>query len=89
MRIVQWSGPPAALILVRTPRDVTVAIPRHSPRHELLELARLTLTTSEYREFQDAITPTIDTFQAVKAPVAGHGHRPALSRHHKPPRRAT
>ena len=53
-RIVRWTGPPA-VVRVKTPADVTVAIPSDLERAEVLNLASLVLSQSEYRELCRAI----------------------------------
>jgi hypothetical protein len=56
-RIVRWTGPPA-VVRVKTPADVTVAIPSHLARAEVLDLASLVLSHGEYRELCRAIEGT-------------------------------
>jgi hypothetical protein len=56
-RIVRWTGPPA-VVRVKTPADVTVAIPSDLARAEVLNLASLVLSQSEYRELCRAIEGT-------------------------------
>ena len=43
---------------MKTPADVTIAIPRQLPREEVLDLASLVLSRSEYRELCRAIEGT-------------------------------
>ena len=57
MRIIRSSGLPA-VVLVRGRGVFTVAIPESLPSHEVLELASLVLSTSEYEEFCAAVEPT-------------------------------
>jgi hypothetical protein len=54
MRIIRSSGPPA-VVLVKGPGVFTVAIPERLSSHEVLELASLVLSTSEYEEFRHAV----------------------------------
>ncbi len=56
MRIIRSSGLPA-VVLVKGRGVFTVAIPESLPSHEVLELASLVLSTSEYEEFCDAVEP--------------------------------
>jgi len=56
-RIVRWTGSPA-VVRVKTRTDVTVAIPSHLERAEVLELASLVLSQGEYRELCRAIEGT-------------------------------
>ncbi len=59
MRIFRSSDLPA-VVLVKGRGVVTVAIPQSLPPHEVLELASLVLSTSEYDEFRDAVEPAAD-----------------------------
>ena len=56
MRIIRSSGLPA-VVLVRGRGVFTVAIPESLPSHEVLELASLVLSTSEYEEFCAVVEP--------------------------------
>jgi hypothetical protein len=56
-RVVRWTGSPA-VVRVKTRTDVTVAIPSHLARAEVLELASLVLSHGEYRELCRAIEGT-------------------------------
>jgi hypothetical protein len=56
MRIVQWSDLPA-VVRVETGEDVTVAIPQGVPRGDVLCLASLILSSGEYGQLCDAMTP--------------------------------
>jgi hypothetical protein len=56
MRIFRSSDLPA-VVLVKGPGVVTVAIPQSLSSREVLELASLVLSTSEYEEFRDAVEP--------------------------------
>jgi hypothetical protein len=57
VRIVRSSGL-RAVVRVKGRGTVAVAIPESLPSHEVLELASLVLSTSEYEEFQDAVEPS-------------------------------
>jgi hypothetical protein len=59
MRIFRSSDLPA-VVLVKGHGVVTVAIPQSLPSHEVLELASLVLSTSEYDEFRDVVEPVAD-----------------------------
>src|SRR5258708_24595277 len=55
-QVVRWSGPPA-VVRVKTPADVIVALPcKLSPRQALC-LARLVLDDREYAELRRKIKP--------------------------------
>jgi hypothetical protein len=56
VRIIRSSGL-RAVVRVKGRGTVTVAIPESLPSTEVLELASLVLSTSEYEEFQDAVEP--------------------------------
>ena len=58
MRIVRSSGL-RAVVAVKGPGVVTVAIPASLPSHEILELASLVLSTNEYEEFRHVVEPAI------------------------------
>jgi len=53
-QVIRWSGPPA-VVRVKTPADVIVALPRELPRHQALGLARLVLNSREYAELRRQI----------------------------------
>ena len=57
MRIIRSSGLPA-VVLVKGRGVHTLAIPQSLPSHEVLELASLVLSTSEYEELRHAVQPT-------------------------------
>ena len=67
MRIIRSSGLPA-VVLVRGRGVPTLAIPQSLPSDDVLELASLVLSTSEYEELQHAVQPTGD--QGVAAGLA-------------------
>ena len=56
MRVIRSTALPA-VVLVKGPGVCAIAIPDNLPRHEILELASLVLTTSEYEEVRDAVAP--------------------------------
>jgi hypothetical protein len=56
MRIIHWSGLPA-VVLVKGRGVCAVAVPKSLASREVLELASLVLSPSEYREFQDEVNP--------------------------------
>ena len=56
MRIIRSSSLPA-VVLVRGPGVCAVAIPDGLPSAEILKLASLVLSTTEYEEFRHAVTP--------------------------------
>jgi hypothetical protein len=56
MRIIRSSSLPA-VVLVRGPGVCAVAIPDGLPSAEILELASLVLSTTEYEEFRHAVRP--------------------------------
>ena len=56
-RVVRWTGS-SAVVRVKTRTDVTVAIPSHLARAEVLELASLVLSHGEYGELCRAIDGT-------------------------------
>jgi hypothetical protein len=56
MRIIRSPALPA-VVLVRGPGVCAVVIPDSLPSHEILELASLVLSTTEYEEFQHAVEP--------------------------------
>ena len=55
-QVIRWSGPPA-VVRVKTPADVIVALPRKLPPHQALGLAKLVLDSREYAEFCRKIKP--------------------------------
>jgi hypothetical protein len=59
VRIIRSSGL-RAVVRVKGRGTVTVAIPESLPSHEVLELASLVLSTSEYEEVRDAVEPAAD-----------------------------
>jgi hypothetical protein len=59
VRIIRSSGL-RAVVRVKGRGTVTVAIPETLPSHEVLELASLVLSTSEYEEVRDAVEPAPD-----------------------------
>lgn len=59
MRIIRSSGLPA-VVLVKGRGVPTLAIPQSLPSHEVLEMASLVLSTSEYDELWHAVEPTTD-----------------------------
>lgn len=60
MWIIRSSGL-QAVVLVKGPGVCRVAIPERLPPDEVLELASLVLSTSEYEEFRHAVEPAGDT----------------------------
>ena len=56
MQVVRWSGP-TAVVRVKTPADVIVALPDKLPPHQALGLARLVLDGREYAELSRKIKP--------------------------------
>lgn len=50
MRVVRWSGLPA-VVRIRDRGHITVAVPRNLSRQEVLDLAGLVLSGTEYQEF--------------------------------------
>jgi hypothetical protein len=56
MRVIRLPALPA-VVLVKGPGVCAVAIPDNLPRDEVLELASLVLSTSEYEEVRDAVAP--------------------------------
>jgi len=56
MRIIRSSDVPA-VVLVKDREACTLAIPESLPSHEVLELASLMLSTSEYEELRHAVQP--------------------------------
>jgi hypothetical protein len=67
MRIIRSSGLPA-VVLVRGRGVRTLAIPQSLPSHEVLELASLVLSTSEYEELQHAVQPAAGQGAGVPRP---------------------
>ena len=59
MRIIRSSDVPA-VVLVKARELCTLAIPESLPSHEVLELASLMLSTSEYEELRHAVQPGAD-----------------------------
>jgi hypothetical protein len=59
MRIIRSSEVPA-VVLVKAREERTLAIPESLPSHEVLELASLMLSTSEYEELRHAVQPGAD-----------------------------
>jgi hypothetical protein len=68
MRIFRSSGL-RAVVRVKGRGMVTVAFPESLPSHEVLELASLVLSTSEYEEFRDAVEPAADRDSRIGAGV--------------------
>jgi hypothetical protein len=58
MRIIRSSGL-RAVVRVKDRGMVTVAFPESLPSRDVLELASLVLSTSEYEEFLNAVEPSI------------------------------
>lgn len=56
MRIIRVPALPA-VVLVKGPGICAVAIPNNLPSHEVLELASLVLSPTEYEEVRDAVRP--------------------------------
>ena len=56
MRIIRVPALPA-VVLVKGPGICAVAIPNNLPSHEVLELASLVLSDSEYEEVRHAVRP--------------------------------
>jgi hypothetical protein len=69
MRIIRSSGL-RAVVRVKGRGMVTVAVPESLPSHEVLELASLVLSTSEYEEFRDAVEPAADGHLRIGVGVA-------------------
>jgi hypothetical protein len=59
MRIIRSSEVPA-VVLVKAREECTLAIPESLPSREVLELASLMLSTSEYEELRHAVQWTAD-----------------------------
>ena len=59
MRIIRSSGL-RAVVRVKDRGMVAVAFPASLPAREVLELASLVLSTSEYEEFRDVVEPVAD-----------------------------
>lgn len=57
MRIIRSSGLPA-VVLVKVRGIRTLVIPQILSSHEVLEMASLVLSTSEYEELWRAVQPT-------------------------------
>ena len=53
-QVFRWTGPPA-VVRVKTPADVIVALPRDLPARQALGLAKLVLNGREYAEFSRKI----------------------------------
>jgi hypothetical protein len=66
MRIIRSPVLPA-VVLVKGRGIVTVAIPERLSSGEVLELASLVLSTSEYEEFRHAVEPGDDRAHPVGA----------------------
>jgi hypothetical protein len=58
-QVVRWSGPPA-VVRVKTPADVIIALPRNLPAHQALGLAKLVLDGREYAELSRKIARPAD-----------------------------
>jgi hypothetical protein len=67
MRIIRSSDLPA-VVLVRGRGVRTLAIPDRLSSHEVLELASLVLSTSEYEELRHAVDPAADHGAGVGIP---------------------
>ena len=59
MRIIRSSDVPA-VVLVKARELCTLAIPESLPSHEVLELASLMLSTSEYEELRHTVQSAAD-----------------------------
>lgn len=59
MRVIRLPALPA-VVLVKGPGVCAVAIPDNLPSDEVLELASLVLTTTEYEEVREAVEPDAD-----------------------------
>lgn len=66
MRILRWSRSPGAVVRIATPDQVVVAIPPHLPPAEVLDLARLVLSSSEFEELRNAIDPDAQSEREVQ-----------------------
>ncbi len=74
MRIIRSSGL-RSVVLVKGRGVFTVAIPESLSSHEVLELASLVLSTSEYEEFCDAVEPAAGRGIRAGAGIVGLGRR--------------
>jgi|SRR6266436_7740684 hypothetical protein len=82
MRIIRSSGPPA-VVLVKGRGLLAVSVPEGLSSHEVMELASLVLSTSEYEEFRHAVEPAASRGIRVGAGLAH------LGRPRDTPRRAS
>jgi hypothetical protein len=55
MRIIRRTGLKAAVVRIKTSREVVVAIPTTLPRTAMLDLARLVLSGGEYEQLCQAV----------------------------------
>ncbi len=69
MRIIRSSGLPA-VVLVKGRGVCAVAIPESLSSREVLELASLVLSASEYEEFRHAVEPAVDAASRVGVDIA-------------------
>jgi hypothetical protein len=74
MRIIRSPGL-RSVILVKGRGVFTVAIPESLSSHEVLELASLVLSTSEYEEFRHAVEPAASRGIRAGASIVGLGRR--------------
>ena len=70
MRIIRSSGL-RSVVLVKGRGVFTVAIPESLSSHEVLELASLVLSTSEYEEFLHAVEPAAGRGIRAGSGIAG------------------
>jgi hypothetical protein len=70
MRIIRMSALPA-VVLVKGPGVCAVAIPDSLPSHEVLELASLVLSTTEYEEVRHAVKLCGDRASATSTETPG------------------
>lgn len=59
MRIIRWSGL-SAVVRVKGKGVSAVAIPESLPSREVLQMASLVLSPSEYQEVQHEVRPAAD-----------------------------
>lgn len=60
MRIIRLSAALPAVVLVKGPGVCAVAIPDNLPSHEVLELASLMLSPTEYEEVRHAVAKDLE-----------------------------
>ena len=77
MKIIQWPGPPPAVVRISVHGDVLVAVPPRWPVGRTLDLARLVLSGAEFEQFAAQLRPGADGGDGGDGGARGVGESPA------------